>query len=128
MWTARLLVAGPGDVAGDGAALGAVEPAIGAPAQAVGDRVRILQAEAFQMHDRDRRSARRVVLRRIKEQVRRIEHPDAAAAASDRRGDVQAFEKGGVLVEDAVALRVFVDGDAVLAAEVDCGGGGGTLS
>src|SRR5262249_49236672 len=47
----RILEAGPSDVRAHGAAVGAVEPAVHAPAQAVRGRVAILQAEALQEHD-----------------------------------------------------------------------------
>ena len=56
-------------------------------------------------------------LGRIKEQIGRIQYPHAAAAMSERGDDVHAVEERGVLVEDAVALGIFVDRDDVLAAE-----------
>ena len=54
----------------------------------------------------------------IEEQVRRIEYPDAAAAPGAGRGDVQPVDEGLVLVEDAVAVGVLVDGDLVAPLEV----------
>ena len=50
-WTG-ILSAGPLDVAGDGAPLRGIQPAVGPPAQVVGDAVRVLDAKAFEMHHR----------------------------------------------------------------------------
>jgi hypothetical protein len=104
---------GAADIAGGGAAVGAVEPAVHAPLQAGGDAVGVLQAEAT---ERDFGIAVRkavVIGIRIAEEVRRIEHPDAAAAGDGGAGDVEAGDDVGVLVEGAVAIRVFEDGDLV---------------
>ena len=118
IWIGVSLTAGPRDVSRDRAAVGAVEPAVGPPAQAVGARVRVLQTETLQMHDGRPARSVAVVLGRIEEQIRRIEHPDAAAAVGDGRDDVHAVEKDGVLVVDAASLRVLVDRDDVPAAKV----------
>src|SRR5207244_1708952 len=47
----RVLAPRPSDVGRHRAAVGAVEPAVGPPAQIAGAGVRVLQAEALQMHD-----------------------------------------------------------------------------
>src|SRR5262249_36464269 len=75
------LVAGALDVGGNGAAVGAVDPAVRAPAQAVGHRVGVLQPEACEMDDRVARRLVGIVLGRIKEEIRGIEDPDAAPPA-----------------------------------------------
>ena len=54
----------------------------------------------------------------IKEQVRRVEHPDASAPAQRRGGDVQPLDERLVAVENAVAIGVFVNRDLVLAANM----------
>ena len=46
-----ILAARAHNVGGDGTAVGAVKPAVGPPAQAVGAGVGVLQAEALQMDD-----------------------------------------------------------------------------
>ena len=106
------------DVAGDGRPLGRIKPAVGAPAKAVDDRVRIFQAEPLEMNFGVGIGHVVVIAIRVKEQIRRVEHPDAAPAASQRGDNVQAVEKRLVPVEDAVAVGVFVNRDLVLAAKV----------
>ncbi len=100
----RLLAAVVLDVAGDGAALAGVQPAVRPPLQAVGAGVGVFQAEAFQQDLRRAVGHVVVVLVRVEEEVRRIEHPQAAAALDAGGGDVQPLDEGLVLVEDAVAV------------------------
>ncbi len=111
-----LACASGSDVRRYGAPLGAVEPAVRSPAQAVDNGVSVLQAEAFEMHFGI--AIGHIILVAIEQEIRRIEGPDAAPATDYRRHDVQAVHKGRVLVEDAVALGILVNGDLVLAAEV----------
>ena len=106
------------DVAGHGRALRRVEPAVGPPAQAVDDRVRVFQAEPLKVDLRVAVGHVVVVPVGIEEQVRRVEHPDASAAAQRRRGDVQPVHERLVPVEDAVAVGVFVNRDLVSAANM----------
>ena len=109
----------PSHVAGDRRPLGRVKPAVGAPAQAVDDRVRVFQAEPLEMNFGVAVGHVVVVAIGIEEQIGRVEHPDAAPAAS--AATVAMFRpstKRLVPVEDAVAVGVFVDRDLVLAAEV----------
>src|SRR5437660_1727270 len=57
----------------------------------------------------------------IEEQVRRVEHPNSAAATPPRRHNVQPIKKGRVLVENPVPLRILVNGDFIQAFEVTRG-------
>ena len=107
-----------GHMAGDRRSLSRVEPAVGAPLQAVDHRVRVFQPEALEVDLGVAVGHVVVVAVGIEEQIGRVEHPDAPAPARDRGGDVQAVDKGLVPVEDAVAVGVFMDRDLVLAAEV----------
>ncbi len=86
-------------VAGDGAPLSGIEPAIGAPAETVGDRMRVLDAEALQMHVRVAIGHVVAVRVGIEQQIRRIQHPHAAASERERRGEAQAIDERLVLVE-----------------------------
>ena len=54
----------------------------------------------------------------IEQEVRRVKHPDAAPAARDRGDDVQTIQENLVVVEDAIAVRVFVNRDLVFTAKV----------
>src|SRR5262245_2117312 len=107
--------AGARDIGAHGAAVGAVKPAINSPAQAVRRRVAIFQPESLQQHDGIAGRMIGVVLGRIEEQIRWIQHEDAAAAPSTGGGDAQSVQKHRVLVVDAVAVGVLVNGDAILA-------------
>ncbi len=105
-------------MSGDGASLRRVQPAVRPPTETVHHRVRVFQAEAREMHLGIAVGHVVVVLVGIEQQVRRIEHPHTAAAARDGGDDVQPVEKRLVIVEDAVAVGVFVDRDLVVAALV----------
>ncbi len=109
---------GARDVAGDGRPLGGVEPAVGAPAKAVDDGVRVFEAETLEVDLGVAVGHVVVVAIGIEQQVGRVEHPDAASAARDRGDDVQAIQERLVPVEDAVAVGVFVNRDLVFAAKV----------
>ena len=67
------------------------------------------------------------VLVGIEQQVRRLQHPDAAVADRDAGGEVQARDEVLGLVVAAVAVGVFEDGDLVGALRPR-GGGSGTRS
>ena len=96
------------------AALGGIEPSVGSPREAVDDRVRILETEAFEVHFGRAVGTVVAIAVGVEEEVGRIEHPDAATTDGERCGDVQAAEESGMPVVDAVPVGVFVDGDAVL--------------
>ena len=106
-------LAGAADVSCHRAALRGVEPAVRSPAQAVHDRMRVFETEAFEMHHRISVRHVVVILVGIEQQVRRIQYPDSAAPFHARRRDVQPIDERLVLVEHAVAIGVFVDGDLV---------------
>ena len=113
-----LVKTGSGHLGCHRAALRRVEPAVRPPAQAVDHRVRVLQPEPGQVHNRV--AVRNVVpvFVRIKKKVRRIQHPDPAAAVSQRGRNVQPVDEGLVPVKHAIAVGVLVDGDLVASANV----------
>ena len=59
-----------------------------------------------------------VVFVGIKQQVRRHQHPCAAATGDHAAGHVQAVEKGFVFVKDPVAVGVLVNGNLVFPAKM----------
>ena len=105
-------------MAGDSRPLGRVEPAVGAPAQAVHDRVRVFEAEPLEMDLGVAIGHVVVIAVRVEEKVRRVEHPHAPSAARECGDDVQSIKKRLVPVEDAVAIGIFVNRDLVFAAKV----------
>ena len=113
-----LIETGPGHLGRHRAALRRVEPAVRPPAQAIDHRVRVLQPESGQVHNRI--AVRNVVsvFVRIKKQIRRIQHPDPATAVSQRGRDVKAVDEGFVPVKHAIAVGVLVDGNLVASANV----------
>ena len=95
------------------AAVHAVEPSIGAPRQAVGERVRVLEPEAGQPHFGlavGEPVAGRVP---IEEQVWRVHDPDTAVAGQDAGGDVQAGDDVLVRLERSIAVLVLEHRDLV---------------
>jgi hypothetical protein len=50
---------------------------------------------------------------RVEEEIGRIEHPDAIFVVLERRADIEAIDEGFDVLEAAVAVAVFVDGDFV---------------
>ena len=85
-------------------AVEAVEPAVRAPGQRVGQFVRIDAAEAG---DDDLRLAGRLAVGTdlVKEDVRRVGDPDAAMADRDAGRDVQPLGEDGDLVATCRRLR-----------------------
>ena len=77
------------DVGGDGAPLAAVEPAVRAPGQRVGDRVGVLHAEAGEQHFRVAVGHVVAVAVGVEEQVGRLQDEDAAVAEREAGGEVQ---------------------------------------
>ena len=73
------------DLAGAGAAGGAVEPAVRPPLERVGERVRVVHAEAGEQHLGVAVGHVVVVLVRVEEQVRRLDDVDAAVAEAEAR-------------------------------------------
>ena len=92
----------PRHVASHGAALSRIEPAIRSPAQTVDHRMRVFQAKAFQVNNGIAARFIFTLFTWIKEQIRGIKNPNAAASRHGGGGNVQAFEKGGVLVKNAI--------------------------
>ncbi len=94
------------DIARGRAAVCAVEPAIRAKTQAVGHRMRVLQAEATQVHLGIAIGHVVPVRIRVEEQVRWIHHPDAAIPRQGGGGDVQALDHGLLGVQLPVAIGI----------------------
>ena len=94
-------------------AVPAVEPAVGAPRQRVGQLVRVEAAEAG---DDDLALVGLAGPLRVLEEkdVGRVGDPDAAVAEVEAGGDVEAVGEDRDLVELAVAVRVFEDLDTIL--------------
>ena len=105
--------AGAGDAAGGGAALAAVEPAIGSPCEAIGDAVGVFEAEAAES---DFRWAIELVIAvgvGPEDEVGSLHDPEAAGSAEGGVGHIEAVEDRAVEVERSVAVGIFVDRDAV---------------
>ena len=95
------------------AAVGPVDPAVGAPVQAARERVRVLQSEAREMHLGITVGDVVVVFVGIKKQVGRVEDPRAAVAGQHARREVKAGEKRFVVREGSVAIFVLQDRDHI---------------
>ena len=82
------------DIGRNRAALRSVEPTVRPPAQGVGDTVGVFQPKTSQPHFGI--AIRHVVLIgiRIKQQIRRIQHPDSAPPMLQRRNNIQSIQKG----------------------------------
>ena len=107
--------AGLADVRVGEDAVGAVEPAVGAPGERVERLVRVLVAPAV---EQDLRRAGRVVvavLDRNEQKIRRGADPDAAEADLDAADEVQVLDEDLPVVETSVAVGVLEDQDAILA-------------
>ena len=114
----RPLLAGLADGGRGGASRAAVKPAVRSPEQAVGDGVEVLQAEAFQVHRRGTVGHVVPIRVRVEEQIRGIQHPDAAAPGQCRAADVQSSDEVLLSLVAAVAVPVFQDGDPVPARDM----------
>ena len=114
----RWVESGPCDAAGSRAALRAVKPAVHAPHQPVGDRVRVFESKPGKVHDGRAIGYVVVIGVGIKQQIRRVHDPDAAAPGQRSAGHVQAVDENLMPVEPPVAIGVFVDADEVAAAVV----------
>ena len=77
------------DVRRAGAAVSTVKPAIGPPRERVRAAVRVFEAEAGEFYFRGAIGDVVAVLIRIEEEVRRVQHPHAAAAGDDAARDVK---------------------------------------
>ena len=111
----RRIDPGPHDPARRRAPLRAVQPPVRSPHQTVRHRMRVLQPESRQPHLRIPVGDIVIVLIRIKQQVRRVHHPDAAVASQHRVRHVQSLEHHLVLVVHAVSIGILVHRDDVTA-------------
>ena len=108
-----LLKFGSADPRGDGASLGAVQPAVGAPGHRVDGGVGILKAEAGQEHLGVAVGPIIAVSIGIEEEIRGLADEDAAMTDRQAGGQVQAVDEDLLLVGTAVAIGVFEDLDPV---------------
>ena len=115
------------DNAGDGAPLGAVQPAIGTPAEAVGDGVRVFEAEPLEMHGRVAIGTIVVIAVGIEQQVRRLQHPQPVAIKGEGRTEAQPFDKDAMLVVATIAIGVFMNRDAIEPGKMPGGWGGNAV-
>ena len=109
----RSIRPGATDAAGDRAPLGGVEPAIGPPAEIVGDRVGILDAEALQMDDRIAVGLIVPVGVGIEEEVRRLENPQTGGIEREARDEAQSIDKNTMFFGDPVAVGILVERDPI---------------
>ena len=101
--------------AGRGAAVESIQPAVRSPGEVVGERLRVLHAEAT---EQDFGVAIRHVVAvsiRIEEQVRCLEDVNSALAEFDPGTEIQPLHEVLERIGLAVAVRVFADGNAVRA-------------
>ena len=103
-----------GDLAGVEYAVPAVEPAVGAPGERVGQLVGVGAAEAGR-DDFPRVGLAVAVAVLEEEEIGRVGDPDTAVADGDPRGDVQPVGKDRELIGLAVAVGVLDDLDPVAA-------------
>src|SRR6516162_24977 len=93
-------------------AVEAIQPAVGPPRERIGQFVGVGAAEAC---DDDLAAHLLAVFFLEKQEVRRVEDPDAAVADGNARGNVQSFGEDSDLVELAGARRVFKHLDPIAA-------------
>jgi len=110
-----LLKTDAANVRRDGAALRAVEPAVGAPLQGIDHGVRVFHAKTLEQHLGVAVGQVVAVLVGIEQQVRRLADVDAAVANGQRRGEIQTGDEVLGAIRAAVAVGVFEDRDLVFA-------------
>ncbi len=96
-----------------------VEPAIGAPLQAVGECVAAPRRGAETVEEDLRRAAGFVAVSGNPEQIRRTQGVDATEAALDAGEHLEIVGEDRALVEVAVVVGVFEDQDAIAKLEVE---------
>src|SRR5690606_8975150 len=97
------------DTGGSGASLSAIQPSVRTPTEAVGHRMGILQAEAFQLHNRHSVGTPVFVLIRVGQQVRWIQHPDLPPARDHTGGYIEPRNHIRGSVKSPVTVRVLKD-------------------
>ena len=109
-----LLKADAADIGRDGASLGPIEPAVGAPRERVGKGVCVFHAEAGEQNPGRPVGTIVAVAIGVEQEVRRLR--DEHAAISQRHPG-REIEVGDEILDDigaAVAVGVFIDRDPVL--------------
>ena len=89
-----------------------VEPAIGAPGEAIHELVRVLATETGEHHAPGVRFVVAIGIAEM-DQMRLLADVDAVIAAKDGGGEIEALDEDGALVGSAVVVGVFEDDDAV---------------
>ena len=114
---------GRADQAGAGGAAAAVQPAVGAPPQAVGEVVVVLlrHVEAVEHHRGGRVGPVVAIEVGHEEELRRAHQPGPAAAHLDAGEHLDVVGEDGPLLRLAVAVGVLEDQDPVAIAEVEPG-------
>jgi hypothetical protein len=105
------------DRAADGAALGAVDPAVGSERQVVDDRMGIFEAKAFEVDHGGTVGFQIAVEVCIEKKVGRVQDPGTTIDRQDRSCDIQFIDEDVVGIVVSVLVFVFVDRDAVAACE-----------
>ena len=102
-------------------AAAAVEPAVGAETQAVGEVVVILRRNGETVENDFGRAVRHIVTVSVgdKKHLRRTHDPHAAASDLDARKHLHLVGENLARVESAVAILVFKDEDAIAQVEVE---------
>ncbi len=80
--------------------------------------MRVLDSEAFQVHDWIAVGDVVSIHIRVEQQIRRVQNVKAASVERKRRGDTGGFEKDRMLVVPTVAACVFVNGNPICASRV----------
>ena len=107
------------DPRGTGDTDAAVEPAVRAPLESVGEGVTTGGSGAEAIKDDLRRAGRLVAVHRDEDQVRRADGPDAAEAALDAGEHLDLVREHGPLVELPVMVSVLEDDDPVSEVEIE---------
>src|SRR5436309_12025018 len=92
----------------------AIKPAVRPPDEAVEQLMRVLQSPAIKNNSRRSGWFILALLDRDEKQFRRLANPDAAEAKLEAGDEVQSFVEYSALIENAVAVGVLEDEDAIL--------------
>ena len=98
--------------------LSRVQPAIRSERNTVNDRMRILHSKTSQMNFGVAIGNVVLIFIWIEQQIRSIEHPDAAPAHCTSGGDIQTINKNLVLIENTIAVGIFVNGNLIFPAHM----------
>lgn len=111
-----LLKLNAADVGGHRASLAAVEPAIGAPREGVGDAVGVLHPKPAQEHLGISVGHVVAVVVGVEEEIRDIEDEHPAVAECQSRHQIKPVDEITAVVHEPIAIAVFENRDPVSAA------------